>query len=216
MTPFIVIFLVFYAIIAFPLGFIFSKMGEDKVAAWIPFYNIWLAFSLGNVAPILSITFYTPLIALGAAILGSGIGLSGASLGVTIYVVALVSILAFWVLSSIAAYRISESITGNGIWVIAYVAFPLVWLYLIAFIKFDAQKLNPFAPQNQGYSSPQQYPANPGPYSSQPYPPTSSAPSGYTPQAQPNYTPPPTLGGNDNGGWGLVNGGNNDDNPYIK
>lgn len=207
----VVIFLFFYAIVAVPLSFIFSRLGESKVAGWIPIYNLWLFYRLGQVSPILSLTFFAPVWGFIIGMYAKGIGLEDSAAAIVSIVITAL-LLTFLVSSCFVAYNISKELAQSGLWVILWIVNSVIWLYIIAFVKFAPQ--DPITIKHQAYGGSQQYPATPGPYSS-------SNPvinGGYNqPPAQPSYNPPPaTLGGNDNGGWGLVNGGNNDDNPYLK
>lgn len=204
--PFIIIGIFLFSIIALPLGFIFKKLDESQLKAWIPFYNFWVAYRLGNVNPLWSLSFYfLPIAMLSAAFTEYLISTQAA--GIVFVIVGWGLGLAFVATSCIAVFRMSEQITGTGLWLIAYIVNPALWLYLTAFIKFENEQPALVVP-NAGYSGTQHPPVNSS------YP---TVPNGYAPPAQPTYNPPPaTLGGNDNGGWGLVNGGNNDDNPYLK
>lgn len=128
-----------YALNAFLLGRVFEKAGVDMWKAWVPVYNTWTFLELGNQKGWLSlllIAFIIPLI--------GNIGL-----------------LVLIVYMAIAAYKIGRGFGKEGLWVLLYIAFPIIWFAIIAFDKshFDRNRMNvaPAYASMQNYGSyPQQ------------------------------------------------------------
>jgi|GEM_PF-451841 hypothetical protein len=101
----VVIALAFYAYTAIALGKIFKKAGIASWIAWVPFYNMWKLFEIGQFNGALSLLILIPFA------------------GPFIYLV----------LSIIACYRIGLSFGKSGAYVLLYVFLSPIWLGLLGF-----------------------------------------------------------------------------------
>lgn len=125
----LVVALLSYAVGAFLLAKIFAKAGVEKWKAWVPVYSQWTFLELGGQKGWLSLLLLA---------------------GVIPFVGFIASIVAV-VFMSIAAYRITLSLRGEGVWVVAYILLPVIWLAVFAFNDSTWEKKAD--PNLEGYSS---------------------------------------------------------------
>ena len=105
-----VVLLLFYFI---TLSKIFKKAGIKGWIAWVPYYNIWKFFEMGNLHPALSLLI----------------------LGNTIPYIGWLFSLASIVLSIIAAYNIGKGFGKKGSFTLLYIFLFIVWQGILAFGK---------------------------------------------------------------------------------
>lgn len=195
----LLIFLVFFWIIFAAAGYVltsfflmrvFDKAGvQGKWRAWVPIYNGMIFLKLGDLSP------WLLLYAIGASILLGWIPVVGQLI-----------LLATFILTLMAAWRVGLKLQKEAVWLILYFFLPIVWLGIVAFDKSRWNTAIPAAPwAGNGFLGdrtnwegiPSQvpaggYPANPATspapgYAAPPAPPTGYAP----PAAQPPASPEP-------------------------
>ena len=98
--------LIGYVINSFLLGRIFKKAGVEQWKAWVPIYNAWVTFELGNQKGWVALLFLVPV----------------------------VNIIAL-VFYFIAAYHIGLKLGKEGVFVLLAIFLPIVWLAWLAFDK---------------------------------------------------------------------------------
>ena len=164
-----------YLLTAIPMAKIFQKANVESWKAWVPIYNSWTFLELGGQKgwyALLALTAVIPFIGFFGSLVSA-------------------------VFLCIAAYKIGLAFQKEGVWVVLYIFFPVIWLFILA---FDSSRFNPAAmqpiqqggyynPNQQNYGAPQQ-----GYYSTpvQPqtgYPQAPQADSG-NPQQQQGYSSP--------------------------
>lgn len=106
MITYLVILVAAYAIGAFLLGRIFKKAGVEQWKAWVPFYNNWITYELGDQKGWISLLLLVPLA----------------------NIVALVYYF-------IALYHIGLKLQKEGWFVLLAIFVPLVWFIWLAFDK---------------------------------------------------------------------------------
>lgn len=121
--------IVAYAVNSFLLAKIFAKAGIEQWRAWVPIYSNWIFLELGGQKGWIALLL----------------------LGGIIPFVGFVAPIIAAVFLSIAAYRITLSLRGDGIWVVAYILIPVVWLAVFAFNDSTWEKKAD--PSLEGYSS---------------------------------------------------------------
>ncbi|GAA2957434.1 large exoprotein [Microbacterium schleiferi] len=195
----LLIFLVFFWIIFAAAGYVltsfflmrvFDKAGvQGKWRAWVPIYNGMIFLKLGDLSP------WLLLYAIGASILLGWIPVVGQLI-----------LLATFILTLMAAWRVGLKLQKEAVWLILYFFLSIVWLGIVAFDKSRWNTAIPAAPwAGNGFLGdrtnwegiPSQvpaggYPANPATspapgYAAPPAPPTGYAP----PAAQPPASPEP-------------------------
>jgi hypothetical protein len=100
----LIIGLISYVLYSWMLGKIFKKAGVEAWKAWVPFYNIWIMYKLGNTASWWTILMFVPIINIVASVF-------------------------FY----IASYRIGRKLGKSGAFVLWAIFFPLVWFAWLAF-----------------------------------------------------------------------------------
>jgi hypothetical protein len=100
----LIIGLISYVLYSWMLGKIFKKAGVEAWKAWVPFYNIWIMYKLGNTAGWWTILLFVPIINIVASVF-------------------------FY----IASYRIGQKLGKTGAFVLWAIFFPIVWFAWLAF-----------------------------------------------------------------------------------
>lgn len=99
-----IIGIISYVLYSWMLGKIFKKAGVKAWKAWVPFYNIWIMYKLGNTAGWWTILLFIPIINIVASVF-------------------------FY----IASHRIGLKLGKSGAFVLWAIFFPLVWFAWLAF-----------------------------------------------------------------------------------
>ena len=98
--------LIGYVINSFLLGRIFKKAGVEQWKAWVPFYNAWIMFELGDQKGWMALLLLVP-------------------------VVNIVAVVFYY----IASYNIGLKLGKEGVFVLLAIFLPVVWLAWLAFDK---------------------------------------------------------------------------------
>ena len=109
----IIFAVVLYVYSAITLSKIFKKAGIQSWIAWVPYYNTWKVFEMGNMHPALSLLTYAAVI----PFIGTIVAIAG------------------WVLYIIVANNIGKGFGKKGPFTLLFVFLPVIWLGILAFGK---------------------------------------------------------------------------------
>lgn len=116
LLPLTIILVIAYVVSALLLGRIFKKAGIESWKAWVPFYNIWLTYKLGDQPGWWTIITVIPIINIVPAII-----------------------------LLVAQYKIGLKFGKSGAFVLWAIFFPIVWYIWLAFDDSTWQSNNAVA-----------------------------------------------------------------------
>jgi len=109
----VIVAIALYIYTAIALSKMFKKAGIDGWIAWVPYYNTWKVFEMGNMHPALSLLTYAAVI----PFIGTIVAIAG------------------WVLYIIVANNIGKGFGKKGPFTLLFVFLPVIWLGILAFGK---------------------------------------------------------------------------------